>query len=148
MAFERAKVMDSWLKVTLGHKFQIQALTFALFTALYFVIFLFDHWTGKGNRKRSGYQHKMEDLTGKGVGGGARRGLGTEKIIYCLLLHRRLTVFVYLQEDVMCNPIISCLACCHKHSVVCVLAERSVETNLYFLFLCTTLCTSEDGRWR
>ena len=50
-----------------------------------------------------------------------------------LMLHRGLTVCVYLQEDVMCNPIISCLACCHKHSVVCVLAERLVRNKSQFL---------------
>jgi len=31
----------------------------------------------------------------------------------------------------MCSPIISCLACCHKHSVVCILAERCRTIHLY-----------------
>ena len=60
-----------------------------------------------------------------------------------LLLHGLLILSVYLQEDLMCNPIISCLACCHEHSVVCVLAERLVRNKSQFLkFLCTTLWAS------
>lgn len=50
-----------------------------------------------------------------------------------LLLHGPLTVSFYLQEDVTYNPIISCLACCHKHSVVCVLAETLVRNKFQFL---------------
>ena len=44
-----------------------------------------------------------------------------------------LIVCVYLQEDFMCSPIVSCLACCHKHSVVCVLTERQVRNKSQFL---------------
>ena len=35
-----------------------------LFTALYFLVFLFDRWTRGGNRERTGRQRKTEDLTG------------------------------------------------------------------------------------
>jgi len=46
-----------------------------------------------------------------------------------------LTVCAYLQnpEDFMCSPIVSCLACCHKYSVVCVLTERQVRNKSKFL---------------
>ena len=43
------------------------------------------------------------------------------------------TMSDYLQEDLMSSPIISCIACCQKQSVVCILAERLVGNKYQFL---------------